>query len=44
MFTTVDLAASDITIICQLTDRAGHVITVESFQMTSGGPAVKRAL
>jgi hypothetical protein len=36
MFTTVDLAAGDTTVICQLTDRAGRVITVGSFRVTGG--------
>jgi hypothetical protein len=36
MFTTVDLASGDMTVICQLTDRAGRVITVGSFRVTGG--------
>ncbi len=36
MFTTVDLATGDTTVICQLTDRAGRVITVGSFRVTGG--------
>ena len=36
MFTTVDLASGDTTVICQLTDRAGRVITVGSFRVTGG--------
>jgi hypothetical protein len=36
MFATVDLAPGDRTIICQLTDQAGHVITVGSFHLTGG--------
>lgn len=36
MFTTVDLAGGDTTVICQLTDRAGRVITVGSIRVTGG--------
>jgi hypothetical protein len=41
MFTTVDLPGGDLppgdtTVICQLTDRAGRVITVGSFRVTGG--------
>jgi hypothetical protein len=36
MFTTVDLATGNTTVICQLTDRAGRVITVGSFRVTGG--------
>jgi hypothetical protein len=36
MFTTVDLASGDTTVICQLTDRAGRVVTVGSFRVTGG--------
>ena len=36
MFTTVDLPPGDTTVICQLTDRAGRVITVGSFRVTGG--------
>ena len=36
MFTTVDLGTGNTTVICQLTDRAGRVITVGSFQVTGG--------
>jgi hypothetical protein len=36
MFTTVDLPGGDQTVICQLTDRAGQVITVGSFRITAG--------
>jgi hypothetical protein len=36
MFTTVDLASGATTVICQLTDRTGRVITVGSFRVTGG--------
>ncbi len=36
MFTTVDLTTGDKTVICQLTDRGGQVITVGSFRVTGG--------
>ena len=36
MFTTVDLPGGDQTVVCQLTDRAGLVITVGSFRVTAG--------
>jgi hypothetical protein len=36
MFTTVDLPPGATTVICQLTDRAGRVITVGSFRVTGG--------
>lgn len=36
VFTTVDLAPGSTTVICQLTDRAGRVITVGSFRVTGG--------
>jgi predicted anti-sigma-YlaC factor YlaD len=36
MFTTVDLTSGATTVICQLTDRTGRVITVGSFRVTGG--------
>lgn len=36
MFITVDLDIRDTTIVCQLIDRTGHVITVGSFRLANG--------
>jgi hypothetical protein len=36
MFTTIDLEIRDTTIVCQLIDRTGHVITVGSFWLANG--------
>jgi hypothetical protein len=36
MFTTVDLKINDTTIVCQLTDRTGRVITIGSFRLVKG--------
>jgi len=36
MFTAIDLDRPDATIVCQLTDQAGRVITVGSFRMVNG--------
>ena len=36
MFVTADLPAGDGTVVCQLTDQAGHTITVGSFRVIDG--------